>query len=531
MISPTSTIGRPSASSGRLALLVFAATLSIYVATAGGSITSTDGVVIYSLTESLVERGSIALETGAVGYRRGHDGRMYSWFGIGQSVYNIPFYLAGRGARDAFGLTFGKSDTIPKAAVAMGSTVPAAGCAAVLFLFAWRLTRALRPSLVAAFALAFGTILWPYARFGFNLPLAAFLVVSATYQVWRGVREGRMPRLLAGGLLLGCAFLTRHELPFLILPLFIWVVTESWPEVRRVARNAAAVSVGFAPCLMAWFAYNAVRFGHPLDTGQHIAGQSSIQMLQSPLTMFGQSMSESLAGLLFSPSTSVFLYSPLVVLGLLSFAVMVRHDRTTTALLTAQILLHFLFLAAAGNWFAGRAYGSRYLVTVIPLVCIPLVYWFRDTGNVARKAGYAILAVSVLVQLPGVLVDYSKVEQAYAQNRPPQPRSERLWSWPAADLFLNAQAAARRLPENVRYLAGVEDPPRINRTGTVDQRDFAQQFAFSLDFWWLYLFYLGVLSAPVALLGLFVPLLLALASARKLSALVRDVERADRAGG
>ena len=31
-------------------------------------------------------------------------------------------------------------------------------------------------------------------------------------------------------------------------------------------------------------------------------------------------------------------------------------------------------------------------------------------------------------------------------------------------------------------------------------RDFSEQFTFSLDFWWLYLFHLGVVSAPVALI-------------------------------
>ena len=30
-------------------------------------------------------------------------------------------------------------------------------------------------------------------------------------------------------------------------------------------------------------------------------------------------------------------------------------------------------------------------------------------------------------------------------------------------------------------------------------RDFSDQFAFSLDFWWVYLFYLRALSAPAAM--------------------------------
>jgi hypothetical protein len=52
---------------------------------------------------------------------------------------------------------------------------------------------------------------------------------------------------------------------------------------------------------------------------------------------------------------------------------------------------------------------------------------------------------------------------------------------------------ATAVPENVGYVAGLRPVPRISRPGSDADRDFSQQFAFSLDFWWLYLFYLGLL--------------------------------------
>ena len=177
---------------------------------------------------------------------RGWTGACTRWFGIGQSIYNIPFYLAGRTVGHLIGPGVGKPDTFTKAAVGMGTTLPAAGCAALVFLFAWRLTSAPGPSLAAAFALAFGTIMWPYSKFGFNMPLAACLVLSGTYLVWRGVRGDSVARLSAGGALLGCAFLTRHESPFLFLPLYVWILAESWPDLRRMMKHLAAASWTFA---------------------------------------------------------------------------------------------------------------------------------------------------------------------------------------------------------------------------------------------------------------------------------------------
>jgi len=43
------------------AVLVFCSALALYTLTAGGSLTSTDAVVTFDLTASLVERHSIAL--------------------------------------------------------------------------------------------------------------------------------------------------------------------------------------------------------------------------------------------------------------------------------------------------------------------------------------------------------------------------------------------------------------------------------------------------------------------------------------
>src|SRR4051794_7371628 len=106
-----------------IAALLFAASLSLYFLTAGGSLTSTDAVVTFALAKSLVEQRSIALDPNDVGNSagRGIDGRYYSHFGIGQSLYDIPFYVAGRTAGRLIRTRIGKPETLPKAAVALGS--------------------------------------------------------------------------------------------------------------------------------------------------------------------------------------------------------------------------------------------------------------------------------------------------------------------------------------------------------------------------------------------------------------------------
>ena len=61
----------------------------------------------------------------------------------------------------------------------------------------------------------------------------------------------------------------------------------------------------------------------------------------------------------------------------------------------------------------------------------------------------------------------------------------------------NARQVFYRSPDltllKVCFPAGRRTPPRTMATAAADERGFSQQFAFSLDFWWLYLYYLGAL--------------------------------------
>jgi hypothetical protein len=119
----------------------------------------------------------------------------------------------------------------------------------------------------------------------------------------------------------------------------------------------------------------------------------------------------------------------------------------------------------------------------------------------ARAAAAALAVVSVAVQVPGVLVDFSRVSQRWAAvpSHQPQLGSERRLLWSASPLLLNARETADAVPRNLRYLAGSETPPAVDGTARDEgRRDFGQQFWFSLDLWWLYLFYLGVYPAWAA---------------------------------
>ena len=102
-----------------------------------------------------------------------------------------------------------------------------------------------------------------------------------------------------------------------------------------------------------------------------------------------------------------------------------------------------------------------------------------------------VFLIGFVIQLPGVLVDYAKVSQRTGQAYTTETRQ---WSIAASPLVANAREAMAAVPNNVAYATGRRTPPRTMATAAADERGFSQQFAFSLDFWWLYLYYLGALN-------------------------------------
>ena len=100
-----------------------------------------------------------------------------------------------------------------------------------------------------------------------------------------------------------------------------------------------------------------------------------------------------------------------------------------------------------------------------------------------RRLLTALVVVSVLVQVPGVLVDFSKVGRTSEVGNP--TLDERRWTWEASGLYLNTRASLAAIPENLKNLATGNRP--AVKPAQADARDFSDQFAFSLDFWWVYL--------------------------------------------
>jgi hypothetical protein len=459
--------------------LVLGVTLA-YLTTAGGSMTSTDGVVAFNVTQNLVEAGSIATSGGVIELPayRGRGGRFYSPFGIAQSIWNIPFYFAGRAVDAVIPTKVGRSDTITKAVVALG-TGPAAAlmvwsCFALLVALGVPLERSVAVSLLLAFA----TPLWPYSGFGFNQPLTGMFLWLALFAAVAGTTGGiRIAPLIWCGVAAGAALLTRHEMMLAAAVIAAWLAVRS--GVRRRGAIAAYLA-GYIPMLLVWGGLNWWRFGNPLESGY----------LRDPTPGYGSSLLTGASGLLFSPYSSIFIYCPVALLVVAAMPAFWQRRRTDALLLVAVCGAVFLLYASLANWMGARSYGPRYLVPLLPMLVIPLAFW--TPGRTFRPVLIAVIVLSILVQVPGVLVDYSKVREERAAAGETVAQDMR---WSGMPLKLNARASVTALQRAVRHLSSVEPLPSIDPADP----GLSRALTFSLDIWWINLFYLRIIGRATAI--------------------------------
>ena len=392
------------------ALSLFLAFAGFYLLLASGHFYATDEETVYSLTESLVERHTLAMPEGAWGLATstGQDGRQYAVTGPGQSFLAVPFYLLG--ILGAPLLPPGARGYATRFAVAMFNPLVTAATVALLYLLARRLGSRGGAALGLAAIYGLATTAWPHGRTFFAEPLTAFLLLLAFYAFRRGT-EARPSYgwLIAGGVALISALATKPHaalaLPFLSIYLLMRAadlrfaagrIAVDWP---RAVRLLVAAGVGGLCGAVPLGLYNLALFGNPLRTGY--GGQNAADLFVVPFAT-------GLYGLTISSGKGLLWYSPPVLLAISGWWPFWRRWHAEALVCLALVVAHFAFYGRIFAWHGDGSWGPRYLMVMLPFAILPLVGLLE--GLRARPIRLAlvgtIVAAGIVVQLLGVLVNF-----------------------------------------------------------------------------------------------------------------------------
>jgi len=444
----------------------------------------------YQVTKSIVERFDLSMPTG-MGVK-GIDGRDYSWFGLGNSLLAVPFYI------------IGKYLGTPENAVSIMNLLIGSATAVLVFMFSVALGYSNRTSVFISIFYGLGTFAWPLAKQPFDHTVETFFVLFSVYFAYLYTLKKESRHLLFSAFGLGFAFITRLT-STLIFPALLLLMSASVYNrsnlrgtFRTLSRDMFLFSVVFLPfvCLNLW--YNNYRFGSIFETGYSlIASKTGIDFFSGTPLITG------LSGLLISPGKGFFYYSPIAILSLFSFRSFMKKHRALSFSFLLIIVSYLLFLSKNIYWHGDWAWGPRYLLVLTPFFIIPIAGFLDSTQwrkkQFAKMALYFIFTVSLIIQLLAVtiyfqmyffhLVYEEKVKFSVVLGRGVQsisePPSEVYFNWhysPIIKHFFFIYEIAKRMPI-YSYAEPPEDASIYDKLKTVPSYNV-------FDFWWIHRYFI-----------------------------------------
>lgn len=480
-----------------IAFYLFICFFCIYLFTAqGNNIDSSDQQQVrFAVTQSIIEEGDLSIPTG-MGVK-GNYNKDYAWYGIGQPILSIPFYIIGE---------FAGGDEGAKRMVSLMNQIVVAVSGVVVFLFITNLGYSKKTALIITVFYAFGTLAWPQSKHPFDHPVEMLFVLLAVFYAQIFVKSSRLLHLLLSSVSLGFAFLTRPPAVLALLPIFVFLCysrLESSFTMKRVwgaIKDCTIYSLAFSPFVLIQLWYNYVRFGSIIETG------ITLMFQRAGLDFFtGTPFITGIQGFLISPGKGFFYYSPISILIFLSIQGFYKRNKGLTLCILGIIFLYLIFLSRNIFWHGDWSWGPRYLFVITPLVMLPVADIvernLREGKWTLRYMIIALFGISICVQIIGVSVDWNRyfislqVEKGVryksvgARDNPLllAPPSGIHFEWDKFPIAYQAEAA-------IKIWKGLKDYKVVDeheKTYTVQEalKHFIKFNVF--DFWWLYALYAG----------------------------------------
>jgi hypothetical protein len=390
----------------RLRLFIFLILLASYLLAYISTPDSADGDALLAVSAAWVRTGTADVSTiGAQDAQFsfdmsrmgvfGIDGALYSKKGLAPSLALLPFTFAAQVA-----------PWLPLRATAMlFNPLVTAFTGALLYTLVRTLGFRPRTALVSALLYGWATTAAVYTKTLFGEPLAALFLVIATLYAIRHRQSQQTLTLLIAGTAIGFAagINLTYLLPGALIGLYAirdgLTSLLARPDRSDFARLLKTGLIYAAPILLSLLtlaAYNAVRFGSPLDSGYYLSEGEG----------FNRPFLLGILGLTISPYRGLLWYAPVLILALPGTWLLLKRWRTETLLLIAIIVSQFAVYASWWSWHGGVVWGPRFLVPVLPLMAL-LVAPIIEAAALRRwmRIGLGTLVIfSLGVQLLGILL-------------------------------------------------------------------------------------------------------------------------------
>ncbi len=353
----------------------------------------------------------------------GRGGRLYSWYGIGQSLLMLPADIVGTYLErlpiwfDKNGADYNGSDPAVRSIFVSFTinTLIAILSALVAYRFLLAFEFSVRQAAAGVLALLFATTHLHYSQNMSENNYIFLLTLTGICFQYEWLRSSSRRSLLLGSAALGLNLLTRLTtgLDLMAGAAFLLVLLFERSDAKTISTRALDYIRTALP-VYAVFAlidrlYQYHRFGSFLNTYISIFGaqQRALDPSLPAAYPFEGRFLNGFLGPLFAPEKSIFLFDPLLLLTLL--VTIVNWKRLAAAvrayMICAWLLLfaYICFYAKYTVWTGDFAWGDRYVSTaaqLAALLAVPLVRRHCESGQLwLRGVMWVAICASILIQL------------------------------------------------------------------------------------------------------------------------------------
>lgn len=317
--------------------------------------------------------------------RKGRDNHLFSFYPILVPVVVTPLYRPAVTYLDRYNWDPLLLDSVARLMEKLSASFLASLSVMLLYLLMRRRCGIATAALLAA-VFALGTTTWVISSqalwmhgLGTLLIVATLLFLTGPSSAWRAVSAGFL-----------CSLIVCNRQPDIVLAAGLGLYGLWWAG-RRAPLFVAAALVPASLML----AYNVMFVGHVLG-GYGLVSQARLSSFLSPNVLAG------VAGLLFSPTHGLFVFSPFLLFvpcGLRS-VLRDRETRGLTLVIGAAALIQVV-LYGFGDWRQGMSWGPRWLTDMLPILFWMLPPVLAGFSSLGRAAFGVACGVAIAIQAIG----------------------------------------------------------------------------------------------------------------------------------
>ncbi len=349
----------------------------------------------------------------------GRNGKIQSWYGIGQSLLMLPSDILGTYVEKLpIFANYGETDPSVRDIIVTYITniFVTVLTALVCFHLLRQFTFSVRHSIAGVLALLLATTHLHYTQNMMENNYIFLLTLTGFCFEYEWLRTGNRRALIIGTGALGLNLLTRLTTGLDLLAGVLFVLLVLWFEGlrgRALWNRCRAYAIIAIP-VFCFFGlldrlYQFYRFGSFTNTYVSLVAKEAIERQPDLPANYPWTtpFHDGFLGALFWPEKSIFLFDPLLILAIVLIALNWKRLLPSVrafALATSLLLLGYLsFYARYFAWAGDFSWGDRYVSTTVELVAliaIPLLLRHRrELGKLVFAAGIVLLCVSTAIQL------------------------------------------------------------------------------------------------------------------------------------